>query len=212
MSKITIGVTDDHQLFLKSLVMLIETFSSFEVVLEALNGKELLDKLAEMPERPDILLVDVDMPVMDGIRATAKITKTYPGSRLVALSMKDDDTTVIQMIKAGCCAYLLKDTHPDELEKALIEVYDQGYYNSDLFNLKYRRLALDNGEPDGLTEQEKRFVTLACSDLTYKQVASDMQLSERTIDGYRESVFRKLNVQSRTGMALEAVRRHIVRL
>ncbi|HTJ12991.1 MAG TPA: response regulator transcription factor [Dinghuibacter sp.] len=212
MSKITIGVTDDHQLFLKSLVMLIETFSSFEVVLEALNGKELLDKLAEMPERPDILLVDVDMPVMDGIRATAKITRTYPGSRLVALSMKDDDTTVIQMIKAGCCAYLLKDTHPDELEKALIEVYDQGYYNSDLFNLKYRRLALDKSEPDGLTEQEKRFVTLACSDLTYKQVASEMQLSERTIDGYRESVFRKLNVQSRTGMALEAVRRHIVRL
>lgn len=212
MSKITIGVTDDHQLFLKSLVMLIDTFSSFKVVLEALNGKELLDKLAEETVLPDILLVDVDMPVLDGIRATAKITKQYPGTRLVALSMKDDDTTVIQMIKAGCCAYLLKDTHPDELERALLEVYDQGYYNSDLFNLKYRRLALDTDAPDGLTEQEKRFVTLACSDLTYKQVASEMQLSERTIDGYRESVFRKLNVQSRTGMALEAVRRHIVRL
>lgn len=212
MSKITIGVTDDHQLFLKSLVMLIDTFSSFKVVLEALNGKELLDKLAEETVLPDILLVDVDMPVLDGIRATAKITKQYPGTRLVALSMKDDDTTVIQMIKAGCCAYLLKDTHPDELERALLEVHDQGYYNSDLFNLKYRRLALDTGAPDGLTEQEKRFVTLACSDLTYKQVASEMQLSERTIDGYRESVFRKLNVQSRTGMALEAVRRHIVRL
>lgn len=212
MSKITIGVTDDHQLFLKSLVMLIDTFSSFKVVLEALNGKELLDKLAEETVLPDILLVDVDMPVLDGIRATARITKQYPGARLVALSMKDDDTTVIQMIKAGCCAYLLKDTHPDELERALLEVYDQGYYNSDLFNLKYRRLALDTGAPDGLTEQEKRFVTLACSDLTYKQVASEMQLSERTIDGYRESVFRKLNVQSRTGMALEAVRRHIVRL
>src|ERR1700761_5886624 len=103
MSEITIGVTDDHQLFLKSLVKLIDSFSTFKVVLEALNGKELLDKLGQMATHPDILLVDVDMPVMDGIKATTRINKLYPGTRLVALSMKDDDTTVISMIKAGCC-------------------------------------------------------------------------------------------------------------
>lgn len=212
--KITIGVTDDHQLFLKSLIKLIETFPAFEVVIEALDGGELLKRLAVAPVLPDILLVDVDMPVLDGIGTTARVSREYPGIRLVALSMKDDDTTVIQMIKAGCCAYLLKDTHPDELERALLEVHGKGYYNSDLFNMNYRRLVLHahRDEVDALTEQEKRFLALACSDLTYKQVASQMALSERTIDGYRESVFRKLNVQSRTGMALEAVRQHLVKL
>jgi DNA-binding NarL/FixJ family response regulator len=128
--------------------------------------------------------------------------------------MKDDDATIIKMIKAGCCSYLLKDIHPEELNKALHEIHSKGYYNADAANINYRRL-LQHQEKQNelqLTEKEKHFLQLACSDATYKQIAAEMHVSERTVDGYRESLFRKLNVQSRTGMALEALRKNIVSL
>jgi DNA-binding NarL/FixJ family response regulator len=212
--KIALGIADDQQLFLKSLGTLINTFPQFEVVIDALNGEELIKKMLTRQNQPEILLVDVNMPVMNGPATARAIFEKFPAIKMVALSMKDDDTTIIEMIKAGCCAYLLKDIHPDELEKALLEVYNKGYYNADACNLNYRRLIIhsERKEATGLTGKEKEFLRLACSDLTYKQIASQMHLAERTIDGYRESLFDKLNVQSRVGMALEAVRQKLVSL
>ncbi len=209
---ITIGIADDHQLFLKSLSVLISSFPDYNVSVEALDGKDLLRKLESAKEKPDILLLDVNMPVMDGIEAAKAVAASHSGIKIVALSMKDDDTTIINMIKAGCCAYLLKDIHPDQLEKALFEVYHKGYYNADAANVNYRRLIKKAHEQETLqiTEREKAFLKLACSDLTYKQIAAKMNLAERTIDGYRESLFQKLNVQSRVGMVLEAIRRNII--
>lgn len=211
--KINIGIVDDHQLFLKSLSILIESFPGFSIVLDAMNGDLLAKKLALATELPDIILLDVNMPVMDGAKTAALISEKYPQIKLVALSMQDDDTSVINMIKAGCCAYLLKDIHPDELEKALKEVHASGYYNADISNIRYRRLlARKEEEKIQLTERELVFLQLACSDLTYKQIADRMHLAERTIDGYRESLFQKLNVQSRVGMVLEGLRRNLVNL
>jgi DNA-binding NarL/FixJ family response regulator len=208
--RIPIGVADDQRLFMNSLSALIDTFPSFEVVLQALNGQDLLQQLEMAKIRPDILLVDVNMPLLDGPRAVQQIQETYPLIRMAALSMKDDDATVIRMIKAGCCAFLLKDISDSELERALLEISDKGFYNADQLNLRARKL-VNYQEPE-LTNQERQFVQLACSDLTYKQIAGQMYLSERTIDGYRESVFDKLKVQSRVGMVLEAIKRQIVTL
>src|SRR5882724_6303084 len=130
--KISIGVTDDQQLFLKSLGVLINSFNSFEVLIEALNGEDLLQKIGLLQGNlPDILLIDVNMPIMDGVITAQHIGRQYPAVKMVALSMKDDDITIINMLRAGCCAYLLKDIHPDELEKALVEIYSKGYYNAD---------------------------------------------------------------------------------
>jgi DNA-binding NarL/FixJ family response regulator len=211
--KITIGIADDHQLFLKSLSILVESFKTFTILVDALNGEMLLKRLETLKELPDLILLDVNMPVLDG-PATAKIiSEKYPRIKLVALSMKDDDTSVINMIRAGCCAYLLKEIHPTELEKALNEVYKSGYYNADISNLRYRRLLTHQKEEElHLTDRELEFLKLACSDLTYRQIADKMHLSERTIDGYRESLFQKLSVQSRVGMVLEALRRNLVSL
>lgn len=211
---ITIAIADDHQLFLKSISILMESFPSFTIVADAVNGEILLKKLDLLPQLPDIVILDVNMPVMDGPKTAAIISGKYPEVKLVALSMKEDDTSVIQMIRAGCCAYLLKDIHPDELEKALQEVHMNGYYNADVSNIRYRRLLLKQQEDEKLhfTERELIFLKLACSDLTYKQIASQMHLAERTIDGYRESLFEKLAVQSRVGMVLEALRRNLVQL
>lgn len=209
--KVTIGIADDQQLFLKSLATLINTFNRFNTVLDALNGEDLLKKLERAEEKPEIILLDVNMPNVDGLHAAKEISTRYPGIKLIALSMNDDDTTIISMLKAGCCAYLIKDIHPNELEKALEEVSQKGYYNADAVNINFRRLLLrgDTNEVK-ISDRELAFLKLACTDLTYKQIASQMSLAERTIDGYRESLFEKLNVQSRVGMAMEAIRRKLV--
>ena len=212
--KINIAIADDHQLFLKSLSILIESFSDFEIVADAMNGEILLKKLEGLTTLPDIILIDVNMPVLDGAATAKIIADKYPSVKQVALSMKDDDTSVIQMIRAGCCAYLLKEIHPDELEKALNEIYKSGYYNADISNIRYRQLLRKQQSEEQLvlSERELSFLKYACSDLTYKQIADRMHLAERTIDGYRENLFQKLNVQSRVGMVLEALRRKLVDL
>ncbi len=209
--KISIGIVDDHQLFLKSLGLMIENFDECKVGLMAMNGKEMQQKISSN-ELPDIILLDVNMPVMDGVATAKWLTQNYPFIKLVALSMNDSDRTIIEMIKAGCCAYLLKDTHPNELEKALHEIYTKGYYNSDVININYRRLLQEQNDPLNITENEKLFLQLACSDLTYKQIGVQMHLSERTIDGYRENLFHKFKVQSRVGLVLEAIRKNCVKL
>lgn len=210
---VSVAMADDHQLFLKSLSMLVNSFAGFSVIAEALNGKELIDRFEQKKVTPDIVLIDVNMQVMDG-EATAKyLSEKYPLAKIVALSMKDDSQTILNMLRAGCCAYLLKDIHPDELEKALIEINDTGHYNADAANINFRRLlTYQNDESLNINEREKTFLQLASSDATYKQIASEMCLSERTIDGYRETLFRKFNVQSRVGLVLEALRRNIVQL
>ena len=209
---ITVGIADDERLFVKSLATLINTFPRFKTVIDALSGEDLLHTLETGTVQPDIILLDVNMKGIDGIETATRISQKFPVIKLAALSMKDDNTTIISMLKAGCCAYLVKDINPDELEKALDEISMKGYYNADAANINYRRLITQNKKEESLqlTEREKSFLQLACSDMTYKQIAAQMHLSERTIDGYRDSIFEKFNVQSRVGMAMEAIRRKLV--
>ena len=209
---ILIALADDQQLFLRSLSTLIDGFEGKKVIMEALNGKDLLDQFENAEQLPHIVLLDVNMPVMNGEQAAELLSKKFPDTRLVALSMKDDDRTIIKMIKAGCCSYLLKDIHPNELDKALTEIHTNGYYNSDTVNRNLRRLLSHNETELKLTEKEQLFLHHACSDMTYKEIASKMCLSEKTIDGYREAIFVKLNVKSRVGMALEAIRLQLISL
>jgi DNA-binding NarL/FixJ family response regulator len=210
--KISIGIVDDHQLFLKSLSLMLKSFKVYDVVVEALNGKELQEKIRQGAVVPSIMLIDVNMPVMNGIETAKWLSTNYPQTKLVALSMNDNDAVIIDMIKAGCCAYLLKETHPDELEKALQEIHAKGYYNADASNINFRRLLQSEKEAVHITDKEKQFLQYACTDMTYKEIAALMFLSERTIDGYRETLFGKLKVQSRVGLAMEAIRKGLVNL
>ena len=211
--EIRIGIVDDHQLFLKSLALLINSLSGMNVVLEALNGKDLKAKLKTANKLPDIMIVDVNMPVMNGPETSAFIKEEHPSIKLVALSMNADDMSVIRMLRAGCCAYLLKDIHPVELEKALTEVYKKGYYNADAAKQRSKLLKqMEEEHPDVLTEKELVFLRLACSDHTYREIAEELKVAERTVDGYREAVFKKFGVTSRVGMVLEGIRRNLVSL
>lgn len=210
--KISIGVADDQQLFLRSLSNLISSFPECEVVTEALNGQELLKNLETLNVLPDIILIDVQMPVMNGPATVKEITARYPAIATIALSMKEDDHSVLGMLRAGCSAYLLKDVHPQELKEAITAVKAHGYYNGDVLARNRRRLLRGDVEEIKLTDREKDFLKLACSDYTYKEIAAKMYLSEKTIDGYRDSLFQKLNVKSRTGMALDAIKRNLIAL
>jgi len=211
---IKIGIVDDHQLFAKSLSLMLASFKNYQIVVEALNGKDLQEKLADKKIIPEIMLIDVNMPIMNGIETAKWMHKKYPSIKLVALSMNDEDRIIIDMLKAGCCSYLLKDTHPNELEKALTEIIEKGFYNADATNVNYRSILQMDKEKElmNITEREKLFLKLACSDFTYKEIAKQMNVSHRTIDGYREELFKKFKVQSRVGLILEALRKDIIKL
>ncbi len=212
--KIPVGIVDDHQLFLKSLGLMLSGFDNYTAVIEALNGKELQQKMQVAEILPEIILLDVNMPVMDGIQTASWLRTNYPTIKLVALSMNDIDKDIIGMIRAGCCAYLLKDIHPTELEKALDEINTKGFYNADAGNINYRRLLMyeDRNDPLFITDKEKQFLQFACTEMSYKQIADIMSVAERTVDGYRDSLFIKLGVHSRTGLILEAIKREFVKL
>jgi DNA-binding NarL/FixJ family response regulator len=209
---INIGLVDDHQLFRKSLSLLLSSFKNTRVVLDATNGIDLQEKLATASVIPEVMLIDVSMPQMDGPQTAEWLHKTYPAIRKVALSMDDKEETVIKMLRVGCCSYLFKDIHPNELEHALDEVHRFGYYNPAISYQKLMDSAQASDSSMHLTEKELYFLKLSCSDLSYRDIAAIMNLSERTIDGYRATMFTKLNVQSRTGMALEAIRKGFVKL
>ena len=126
--------------------------------------------------------------------------------------MNSDDTTVIRMLRAGCCAYFFKNINYEELSVALVEIQNKGFYNGDECNVKFRRLAIDDNlyKVSSPSEKELEFLQYACSDLTYVQIADQMKCSKRTVDGYRENLFVKFKVQSRVGLCLEALRRELV--
>jgi DNA-binding NarL/FixJ family response regulator len=210
---IKVGIVDDHQLFRKSLRLLVTNFADVEVHLDAQDGIDLQQKIKQVSEPLDMMLIDVEMPNMNGPETAKWLHTNYPSIKLIALSMNENEEIVLRMIKAGCCTYLLKDTAPDELERAIQTVYKHGYYNSEISNSTLGQLLLQrNNDGVNISEKEKEFVQLATSDQTYKQIADIMKVSERTVDGYRGSLFSKLQVQSRTGMVLEAIRRGLVKI
>ena len=187
---------------------------SFEVIVYAADGETFLAKLAELPELPDIVLIDVSMEGLSGFEVAQEMSRKFPLVHKIALSTIDQEATIIRMLRAGCCAYLLKDTDQKDVEKALLAVYDQKYYNSEGLQMDYRKLERLAPAELGvqLNHRELEFLRLACSELTYKEIAHEMHVAERTVDGYRESLFDKLNVRSRVRMALEAISLGLVKL
>ena len=210
-STIKIAVVDDHSLFRKGLVTLIhQVDSKFKVVMEAANGKEFLAQLAANP-LPDLVVLDFDMPIMDGHETTKALKKDYPGLGILMLTIKDDENSLIRMLKAGVNGYLNKDVEPEELQAAIRSVYQNGFHYTDNLTGKLVHAIRfpDKDQGAKLSDQEMRFLELACSELTYKEIADQMCLSEKTIDGYRDVLFTKLNVKNRVGLVMYAIKNKI---
>ncbi len=208
--KKTIIIVDDHTLFAQSLQGLVNSFQEYEVIKILKNGQELLDYFEANQKRPDILLLDIRMPVMDGMATMSWLKEHFPEQKTLALTMEHDEETIIKMVRMGCRGYLLKDIEPEEFLYALESVATSGYYFSqeieEVLDHPVTKTYAD------LSVREMEFLNFACSEKTYKEVAEEMNLSPKTIDGYRESLFSKLQVKSRVGMVLFAVKNDIVKI
>ncbi|MEC5156458.1 response regulator transcription factor [Chryseobacterium sp. MP_3.2] len=210
MEKIKIAIVDDHKLVSKALENMISFNPNFEVLMTCYNGQDLLDKLQKAQKMPDVILMDINMPIKNGIETTTIISKLYPNLKVIALTMEDNESTIIKMLTAGAKGYLLKDMSPDILFDAIDIVHHKGIFYTDLVTQSLLKIKTEEKQmlelAETLKERELEFIKLACSELTYKEIAQKMFLSPRTIDGYRDSVFVKLNVKTRVGIVLFAVK------
>ena len=214
--KARIALIDDHILLRKGLASLLEDLD-YHIVFQANNGKELQHQL-QKNAAPDIVLMDINMPEMDGYDATLWLRQHYPEVKVIALSMYDDEKAIIRMLKNGARGYLLKDSDPAELNAAINAVMQKGFYHSELVTGKlihsiHKMEASSNNKTVsvlGLTEKEREFLKLVCTEMTYREIAEQMGLSHRTIDGYRDILFDKLDIKSRVGLAIFAIKSGIV--
>ena len=207
MKKYNVVIVDDHQLFAQSLKGLIDSFEEFNVLYHAVNGQDLIDKLETISNTPHIILMDVNMPVLNGVETTAWLKKNKPSIKVLALSMEDNENLIIKMIKNGARGYLLKDIHPDELKTALTELMTEGFYHTKHVSRTLQKSFLHELNDDSeLSNNEVQFLKLACTERTYKEIAELMNLSHKTIDGYRDTLFKKIGVKSRTGLVVYAVK------
>ncbi|MGG6230097.1 LuxR family two component transcriptional regulator [Tenacibaculum gallaicum] len=210
--KYSVVVVDDHTLLSQAIEGMVNTFDKFKVLYTCKNGKEVEEKFLASPKNiPDLVLVDVNMPVMNGIETTEWIVNNYPQVHVMALSVEDADGTILKMLKAGAVGYLLKDTKKEILEKALLEMMDNGFYHTrNVTTLLLDSVSGKNSRNNfAFKDNEVTFMKLACSELTYKEIAEKMFLSPKTIDGYRDSLFTKLNVRNRVGLVMYAIKNKI---
>jgi DNA-binding NarL/FixJ family response regulator len=210
MAKKTVVIVDDHILVAKAIASLIDQMEKYEVLYEAENGLLFVEWLKKRKHMPDIVLLDINMPKMNGYETATWLKNNHPEILVIALTMFNDEPSIINMIKAGVSGYLLKDIHPIELEKALDFVIEKGFYYSEWVANRLIKTITDDGTPGQLntklTDKERHFLILACSEMTYKEIAHEMKLSTRTVEGYRDQLFTKLNVKSRVGLVLYAIK------
>jgi DNA-binding NarL/FixJ family response regulator len=216
MKRISIGVVDDHQLFREGIVNLISDWGDgYRVTLEAANGRDLLQKLETHPH-PELLILDANMPVMDGFETTDRVKKAYPKLKILALTMLDDELSFERLVRSGADGFLNKDTGPSVLRRAVDSIMEKGlFFNPEDMGRMLSILRRNEDETIGinsLNDREKTFIRLACSELTYKAIADEMNLSEKTIDGYRAKVFEKLDVKSRVGLTILAIKEGLVKV
>ena len=211
MIKYSVVIVDDHTLLSQAIAAMVNTFSKFKVLYTCKNGQELIDKFSSSPKFiPDVVLMDINMPIMNGIETTEWITKKHQDVNVMALSVEDEEATILKMLKVGAIGYLLKDTEKAVLESALVEIVENGFYHTkNVTNILLKSLSSKGKEEIVLKEREITFMKYACSELTYKEVADKMCLSPKTIDGYRDVLFTKLNVKNRVGLVMYAIKNKI---
>ena len=213
----SIVLVDDHSLLRIGLAQLVESLGNI-VLFEADNGKEFLEKL-DKKSLPDIVLMDINMPEMDGFQTTQWLKNNHPSIKVLALSMYDNETSIIRMLKCGARGYILKDSEPAELKAAIHALEDKGFYYSELVSGKLMH-AINKMEDEGgdlknlvpLNDRETEFLKYSCTELTYKEIADKMFVSPRTIDGYRDALFEKLHLKTRVGLVMYAIKNGIVNL
>lgn len=214
---IKVALADDHVLLRNALATLIDSFSNCKVIHQSCNGKELSNHIKN-GTIPDVILLDLNMPEMNGFETAVWLKDNYPNVHVLMLTMYDSELSMIRLLQSGVKGFLKKDIHPSELKFAIHTVMESGYYYSNhstgkLINLfRSANNGNDHLQKAMLSDQELEFLKLACSDLTYKEIAQQMKLSPRSVDTLRDQLFIKLDVRSRVGLALVSIKQGVVTL
>lgn len=217
MEKVNVIIADDHELMSRGICTLVNSIPDHEVIYEARNGKELVRYLETGGNQlPDIILLDINMPVMDGFKTMEWMQINHPELPVLALTINDDDASVINMLRLGVKGYLLKETDSEELVLAMKTILNRGFYSSEIASAKLLQAVMQPkgamAVKVGLKERELEFLKLACTDLTYTQIADRMCLSPKTVDHYRDALFEKFEVKSRVGLVIFAIKNRLVQI
>ena len=206
-----IAIVDDEELFRNGLAMLINYHENFEVVLSACHGKDLLTKLQHLDSPLDLLICDLEMPIMDGVELTKVLSDAYPELKIAILSSHYDSSLILKMIEIGASAFMAKNEKPDELYATLINVIEKGFHYNDfvvqlirekmLFGMKSKKPKLIIS----LTEREEEVLKLLCEQLTNKEIGEKLYISARTVEGYRKNLLEKTNSKNTAGLIIFAV-------
>jgi DNA-binding NarL/FixJ family response regulator len=205
--KKTIVIVDDHILIAKALQGIIDNFKDFEVIYVCENGKDLIQKLESNNKIPDILLLDISMPIMDGFETVTWLTEHHPEVKVMALSMQGEEKSVIKMVSNGAKGYLLKNAHPIELENALTKLNANGFFYPDWASkIIFSSLNKTKDTEIKISEREKEFLKYTVTELNYKEIADKMFCSPRTVESYRDQLCEKLELKTRVGLAVFAIK------
>ena len=214
-NQIKIAIADDYKIFRDGLKVGLGAEANFDVMLEADNGEELL---AALPQSlPDVVIMDLKMPVMDGMEATKQIRKLYPDMKVLVVTMYDDDKFIIHLMEIGANGYLLKNAEPEEISKAIYSVTENGYYFNDLVNKALlKKLVIKNqikpsfNQDIELTEREMEVLKMICEEKTAGEIAKEIFLSPRSVEGIRQRLIEKVGVRNMAGLVMFAVKNGIV--
>ena len=215
MNKIKIAIADDYKIFREGLKVSLTLDNDIEILHEADNGEDLISNIKK--EQPHIVLMDLKMPIMDGMEATQIIRKKYPDIKVLVVSMYDDDKFIIHLMEIGANGYLLKNAEPDEIRKAIHSVFENGYYFNDLVNKALlKKLVIRNNikpsfkENVELTERELEVLKLICEEKTAAEIGKEIFLSPRSVEGIRQRLIEKIGVRNTAGLVMFAAKNDIV--
>ncbi len=202
---IHLAVADDYELIRKGLRYSIATFGNCIIDIEAEDGLELIEKILAAERKPDICLLDISMPRMDGYKALVEIKKQWPEIKVIILTVHYVEYAIIKTLRDGAACCLPKEVNDLELKKAISQVHSEGFYYNDEVSKYFSTSLREDSKKIKLTENELTFLRHCCTDFSYKEIAEKMEVSPRTIDSYRDSLFEKLGVKTRTSLVVFAL-------
>lgn len=215
MSIIKVAIADDHQLFRKGVILSLRPYTNIKFVQEAENGQELLDGLVAAD--PQVVLMDLRMPVKDGIEATKTISKEYPHIYVIVLSMYEDERFVSHLMENGANGYLLKSADPAEIKKAIVEVVAKGYYLNNFVNrvlLKKShvkaRTAPSLSNEIVVNDKEREVLRLLCMEFTASEIAQKMEISPRTVEAIKDRLMERFNLRNTAGLVFFSVKNNLI--
>ncbi len=211
MKPLSIFLVDDHKLFREGLKLLLTNLPVIKTINEACDGKEFLEKLDEII--PDIVLIDIDMPIIDGIEATKAAIEKYPDLKIIALSMYDEFDYYTKMINAGAKGFLLKNSDINEVENAIISVSEgKSYFSQEIMHSLLKNISKkkDAHKTSELTEREKEILFHICKGLSNQEIANELCLSKRTVDKHRENLLSKTNSKNTASLVIYAIKNSVI--